>query len=108
MTKSDYEPKFSHVPYFLGLKLKIHYFKQKRRVHKLLAGKKKAEVLKSAPYSYNHWQGENGFRIYDDRDDRYLHFAFSSEEAELWILERYLCEINGLPDKPRGCHEDER
>ena len=42
------------------------------------------------------------------RDDRYLHFAFSSEEAELWILERYLCEINGLPDKPRGCHEDER
>jgi hypothetical protein len=36
-----------------------------------------------------------------------LHFAYGPEEAELCILERYLCEVKNVLDKPCGCWEKE-
>jgi hypothetical protein len=80
-------------------------FQKKRRVKKLLGGLSKEEVLKAAPYSYSWVFGEDGYRISDDRTNQFIGHELSTKDAELWILERYLCELKGLP-KPLGCYED--
>ena len=65
---------------------------RKRRMRKILAelGMTVQEVLEKSPYAYDHWQGEDGYRIYDARfKDKYPHFAYTTFSAEYWIVEQY-------------------
>jgi len=65
---------------------------RKRRMRKILAELDMSvqEILEKSPYAYGHWQGEDGYRIYDVRfNDKYLYFAYSEFSAEYWIIEQY-------------------
>ena len=69
--------------------------KKRRRLARALAKLSMSleEVLAEAPYQYGHWQGEDGYRIFDTRvKDRYIGFVSSESDAELWIVERYLAD----------------
>ena len=96
-----------HTPHFLWLQIVIMDFKKKRRVKKLLEGRSRTEVLKDAPYSYSRFYGEDGYRIIDDRTKQYISYELSPKNAELWILERYLCELKGLPKLIGGYEVEE-
>ena len=102
---SRYLGDFFHGPAILCIKQKLKRLKDRYRVRRLLGRRKKDEVLQAAQYTYNLYIGDNGYRIADKRDNRSLHFAYGPEEAELWILERYLCEVKNVLDNPRGCWE---
>jgi hypothetical protein len=93
-----------HTPHFLWLQIMIMDFKKKHRVKKLLEGQSRTEVLKAAPYRYCWYFLEDGYRISDNRTNEFVNHELSTKDAELWILERYLCELKGLP-KPIGCYE---
>jgi len=97
----DYEP----APLFHGLRYSISEYKWRRRVKKLLGGRSKEEVLKAAPYSYDWYYGSDYYNIYDNRTKEVVNGAASPENAELWIIERYLCELQGLP-LPTDRYED--
>ena len=89
------------------LRSKIKKYTSRRRIRRLLCGRSNEEMLKIAPYRYGWFQGDNGYRIMDDRKEPpFVHIVHSIEEAEIWILERYLCEIHRIPSKPIGCFED--
>ena len=65
---------------------------RKRRMRKILTelDMTAQEVLEKSPYSYDHWQGEDGYRIYDVRfKDKYPYFAYTTFSAEYWIIEQY-------------------
>ncbi len=67
-----------------------------RRMNKALAALSMSleEVLEKAPYRYDHWQGEDGYRLMDVRvPDGFVGFAYSELEAKLWIVEHYLAEM---------------
>ena len=84
----------------------IKRYRRQRRLQQLLAGRPKEAVLQEAPYAFGWFQGEDGYRIWDKRETTsFVHFAGSTEDAELWIIERYLSETNGLPNTPPGCYE---
>lgn len=76
----------------------LHWLRRKlskRRFAKILADLDMSieEVLEKSPYGYSHWQGEDGYRIFDTRfKEKYVGFSYTSFNAELWILERYLLE----------------
>jgi hypothetical protein len=72
--------------------------KKERRLGRALAilSMSLEEVLAEAPYQYGHWQGEDGYRIFDTRvKDGYIDFVSSESDAELWIVERYLADKLG-------------
>jgi len=96
----DVLSKYNYMSEILWLKNRIRDWKQRRRVKKLLGDRSRDEVLKLAPYSYDWDYGADGYHIYDDRKKRIISGAASPELAESWILERYLCEIQGLPKSP--------
>ncbi|NOX61146.1 MAG: hypothetical protein GXP42_04260 [Chloroflexi bacterium] len=69
--------------------------RKERRLARALAALSMSleEALAEAPYDYDHWQGEDGYRIFDVRvQEGYVGFASSPSDAELWIVERYLAD----------------
>lgn len=73
------------------LKGKRKIRKKQQKLSMLLDERALKDVLAAAPYAYGHWQGENGFRIWDKRiKDGSIHFTQSQLDAELWIVEKYL------------------
>lgn len=64
------------------------------------------EILAAAPYGYGHFQGEDGYRIWDERlDPGFVGFSPTAEGAEEWIIEQFLREEedSGPADKnPTG------
>ena len=64
---------------------------KEKKLKRLLAGRPLEEVLAEAPYEYAHFQGEDGYRLYDMReDDGFKGFVYTPLDAHVWILERYL------------------
>ena len=60
---------------------------QKQLVAQELDGRDANAVIKASPFSYAHWQGEDGYRIIDERKDPpYIGFAGTVEQAESQIL----------------------
>ncbi|WP_420642235.1 hypothetical protein [Candidatus Leptofilum sp.] len=77
------------------LKKRWQMRQRQQRVAALLDGREITAVLQTAPYSYGHFQGENGYRIWDERiENGFVGFAATPQEAELWIVEHYLSESN--------------
>ncbi|RME46456.1 MAG: hypothetical protein D6791_08255 [Chloroflexi bacterium] len=67
--------------------------RKEHRLQQLLAGRSLEEVLSAAPYKYGHFQGEDGFRVWDERiENGFLHFYSAALDAQLWIVETYLAE----------------
>ena len=53
------------------------------------------EILAAAPYAYayGHFQGGDGYRIWDERlDPGFVDFSPTAEGAENWIVEQFLAE----------------
>ena len=70
--------------------------KQEKKLAKLLNGRKLEDVLAEAPYAYGHFQGEDGYRIWDERVEKgFVAFVSTTLEAELWIVEKYLLGTQG-------------
>jgi len=66
-----------------------------RKLRALLGDQALDAVLRAAPYGYGHFQGEDGYRIWDRRiENGFIGFASSPLEAELWIVERYRAETD--------------
>ena len=82
-------------------KLKIR--KQKKKLAKLLNGRKLEDVLAEAPYGYGYFQGEEGYRIWDERvENGFVAFAVTTLNAEIWIVEKYLSEESELGSRKRN------
>lgn len=78
---------------FSWLKTRWQLRRRQKRIFALLAGRGVTAVLQSAPYKYGHFQGENGYRIWDERnEDGFVGFVATPQEAALWILERHLIQ----------------
>lgn len=65
-----------------------------REMAHLLSGRSLPTLLANAPYRYDHFQGEDGYRIYDSHQT-YLGHAATAFEAELWIVRRVVAEEQG-------------
>jgi hypothetical protein len=66
---------------------------KERKQERLLGGRNLEDVLAEAPYKFAHFQGEDGYRLYDTRQkEDFLGFVYTSLDAHLWIVERYLDE----------------
>jgi hypothetical protein len=75
------------------LKEKRRTRKKQQKLSALLDGQALEDVLLAAPYGYGHFQGENGYRVWDKRiENGFIGFARSRLDAELLIVERYLSE----------------
>lgn len=57
-----------------------------------LSEAEKQALLCHAPYDYVHWQGEDGYRIWDRRTREVVGFAGTSQDAKAWIIDRWLKE----------------
>lgn len=80
---------------FNRLKKKWVVSRKKRELEQLLAltGQSLEEILATAPYKYGHFQGEDGFRLWDERlENGFVHFFDTSLDAQLWIVKTYLSE----------------
>lgn len=66
--------------------------RRRKREAALLAWARR-EILARAPYGYGHFQGEDGYRIWDTRlDPGFVGFSPTTEGAEDWIIEQFLAE----------------
>lgn len=76
---------------YYDLKTRWIPHKKQKKLNKLLAGRPLAQILSEAPYEFGHFQGEDGYRIWDKRmKNKFLHFAPTELDAHLWIVETYL------------------
>lgn len=78
---------------FLGfdwLKRRRDRAKKLKELEKLLNGRSLREVLYEAPYKFGHFQGEDGYRIWDNRrPGKFLHTAQTPLDAEIWIIKKF-------------------
>lgn len=66
---------------------------RQQRVDQLLAGRSRADILQTSPFSYGRWpDGDDNYVIEDRRIGEIIHQVWSPAEAELWILEKTLHE----------------
>ena len=80
--------------FYMKIKDKTGLRNKQKRLNKLLNGRTVEDVLAEAPYDYGHFQGDEGYRIWDKRGEKneFAAFANSTLDAELWIVEKYLSE----------------
>ncbi len=63
--------------------------KKENKLKQLLAGRNLDDVLAQSPYDFGHFQGEDGYRIYDTRiKDGFIGFASTRLDAHIFILEK--------------------
>jgi hypothetical protein len=72
--------------------------RRRKRAAAMLAWARR-EILAAAPYAYayayayGHFQGGDGYRIWDERlDPGFVDFSPTAEGAENWIVEQFLAE----------------
>lgn len=69
------------------LKQKWRIWRKEKKLSKLLGSRSLAQVLAESPYEFAHFQGEDGYRIYDKRiDNGFVDFAPTTLDAQLWIV----------------------
>ena len=80
--------------FYMKIKDKMELRNKQKRLNKLLNGRTVEDILAVTPYAYGHFQGEDGNRIWDKRAEKnkFVAFANSTLDAELWIVEKYLSE----------------
>ena len=84
---------FGTIAIFQRLKENWTVSRKERWLKRLLNGQPLEEVLSAAPCKYGHFQGEDGYRIWDERlENGFVHFASTPLDAHLWIVEAYLSE----------------
>ena len=68
---------------------------KQQKLRTLLDGQAIEDVLRAAPYGYGHFQGEDGYRVWDKRiENDYVAFVYSPLDAELWIAEKFIAETD--------------
>jgi hypothetical protein len=61
------------------------------RIRRGVNGRDPQSLIDASPYGYGHWQGENGYRIWDDRrEPPFIGFAATEAECRERILELIL------------------
>jgi len=85
---------FAVAAFYMKIKSKMEIRKKQKRLSELLDGRTAVDVLATAPYAYGHFQGDDGYRIWDKRteNNEFVAFASSVLDAELWIVKKYLSE----------------
>ena len=74
-------------------KRKFKIWQKERKLTKLLGARALEQVLAESPYDFGHFQGEDGYRIYDKRvQDGFVGFAATPLDAHLWIVGKSLTE----------------
>ncbi|HFC12344.1 MAG TPA: hypothetical protein ENJ56_05825 [Anaerolineae bacterium] len=64
-----------------------------KQIEQKLAGRDRKKLLAESPYRYDHWQGDDGYRVFDEREmDRYLAFVHTAKEAEDTILKQIFAD----------------
>ena len=82
---------------FLGfdwLKQQRDRRKKLKELKALLNGRSLRDTLYAAPYKYAYFQGDDGFRIWDNR--RPGHFLYTADtplDAEIWIVKKYQADL---------------
>jgi len=71
---------------------KLKASKKEKKLKKLLSARSLESILAEAPYAYEHFQGEDGVRIWDKRIKDFVDYAETPFDAELWIVEHYLTD----------------
>ncbi|MCA9997304.1 MAG: hypothetical protein KDE56_16210 [Anaerolineales bacterium] len=78
-------------------------WRMEREMARLLAnnslpnGRSLSTLLAHAPYRYDHFQGEDGYRIWDSRQpNTFVGHAATPFEAELWIVRQLVAEGWGV------------
>jgi hypothetical protein len=67
-----------------------------RELMRLLNGRSLPTLLANAPYGYGYFQGEDGYRIWDNRQpNSFVGHAYTPFEAELWIVRQVVAEEGG-------------
>lgn len=86
--------------------------KERRRrsqeLNRMLDGRSLEEALEASNYDFAHFQGEDGYRIFEKaREREYVEFANTALDAHLWIAERSRREAARTLPGPAGetrCH----
>jgi len=66
---------------------------KEKKLARLLSGQSLDDILAESPYQYAHFQGEDGYRLFDVRNENeFIDFATNLLDAHLWVVERYLAE----------------
>lgn len=80
--------------FYIKIKDKMGLRNKQKKLIKLLNGRTVEDVLAAAPYAYGHFQGDDGYRIWDKRSEKneFAAFASSTLDAELWIVGKYVSE----------------
>ena len=84
----------------IGVYALVHAWRRKwrlrqkeKKLEKLLAGRSLDAVLAEAYYEFAHFQGEDGYRLYDKREkEGFLGFVYTPLDAHLWIVERHMAD----------------
>lgn len=64
------------------------------------------EILVAAPYGYGHFQGEDGYHIWDERlAPGFVSFSPTAEVAEEWTIEQFIQEKGISEPEPRNSAE---
>jgi hypothetical protein len=83
------------VAFYEFLRKKRRARRKQQKLSALLDGQAVEDVLLAAPYGYGHFQGEDGYRVWDKRmENGFIGFVRSRLDAELLIVERYLSEAH--------------
>lgn len=66
------------------------YYLDRKRVQWItqqLAGRDPKALIEASPFGYGHWQGEDGYRIWDERQEPpFIGFGATGEACEKQIL----------------------
>ena len=72
---------------FKAMKTNRAHKQREQALAENLAGREPKALIEASPFSYANWQGEDGYRIIDERKDPpFIGFAGTPEQAENQIL----------------------
>ena len=84
---------FALAAFYEILKERWNTRRKQQKLSRLLNGQDLEAVLRDAPYEYSHFQGEDGYRIWDKCvENGFVGFASTPFDAELWIVETTLSQ----------------
>ena len=63
--------------------------RRRKELNRMLDGRSSEEALEASDYGFAHFQGEDGYRIFEKGTEyECVGFANTAQDAHLWIVER--------------------
>ena len=85
---------------------RLHTIRRARQLQNWLAGRDPQTLIADSPFNFGHWQGENGYRIWDERQEPPAFiFETTPEACERYILERIMAEEIAAAGPNRGTND---